>query len=1122
MMDWDRVTESLWKGLAEQALRLGKAFELPVRFSSDGDGRALAVVVMTPDGPRVRLSEGAREAFRGLDKTAAAERIANPRHSEAWLAEAREVEAGRDMFTLNEVCRIVYGPLFRDERSTHAYNAYYELRFEPQAISELLPGLFGDRTGWIPLQALRDRWFGMHPELGDDMDDGTTRSVPAFMAADEPAQEPRIQSARKRQALETLKADRLRELARDLEVEAESYRDRDPLVTALCDPTKVRFDVVLGLLSRDELKDICSALRLPTLGREKTPIIARILQDDPPPGGARSAEPRTPGVDGAQAEGEGIRRSEKEQALETLKAERLRELVRELGVMAASLRVREDLIEALSDERQIAFGQVLGELSREELKDICEELGLDSSGREKSVIAHRILTMGTGLADSGPEDDQDDEDNDDEDVEAARREPAHHALMRLVGPSLEVMEPGKGWPSVGTLETPSGVVPVEIYVRAVGRSGRGRPNERRFQNPAEKAGRAIRAPEKGYALLLGVWTEQGDERAVLVALDAYRRLEQSSRVSLFMPLALLEEAADTGYAEHRSHSGEALFAFRPENLGAHLERMSVEAGLKAAPAGPRPSVVRSLSVASAPASTASLGDDGRVPIRPKVGMYSAFARLNYKPWYALAEFVDNAVQSYLASGLEAQGGPLLIDVRLEEDEIVVTDRAAGISPQDFPRAFSPSTPPPDASGLSEFGLGMKAAACWFAREWSVRTSAINDPVERTIEFNIPQITKEGIESLPILERPAPAEQHYTVITMRNLRQRPRGNTLKKVKNHLASMYRVLMREGAVRVRLSTVNATEDLTFAQPKLLVAPYFKDPEGAPQEWRREFDIRLDDQRRVWGWAGLLETGSTGEAGFAVFRRRRLIQGSGDDAYRPTELFKKPNSFTYQRLVGELHVEGFNVSHTKDGIQWDGLEEAIISRIKAELTDWRLPVLQQAEGHRSRRRAQDLAANFGLEAVASAGAVLASDATADVIASQLVPLPEAEPSRPEAPLRSVESVITKRTFTFNVLHDQHPWAVSLELVRDPATEWFERGSETNLEERKIQVQVNLAHPFSEQFINEDEATLQPLMRVVCGLAIAEETARASGVKQAGEIRRRLNQLLRKGLGAVGRVGGD
>ena len=46
----------------------------------------------------------------------------------------------------------------------------------------------------------------------------------------------------------------------------------------------------------------------------------------------------------------------------------------------------------------------------------------------------------------------------------------------------------------------------------------------------------------------------------------------------------------------------------------------------------------------------NLGDN--VSIKIQIGLYSTFRHLNNKPWYALSEFVDNAVQSYLDNKTE--------------------------------------------------------------------------------------------------------------------------------------------------------------------------------------------------------------------------------------------------------------------------------------------------------------------------------------------------------------------------------------------------------------------------------------------------------------------------------------
>jgi hypothetical protein len=44
----------------------------------------------------------------------------------------------------------------------------------------------------------------------------------------------------------------------------------------------------------------------------------------------------------------------------------------------------------------------------------------------------------------------------------------------------------------------------------------------------------------------------------------------------------------------------------------------------------------------------------RVSIRPGVGILSVLRHLNYKPWFAMAEFVDNSLQSYLQNREELQ------------------------------------------------------------------------------------------------------------------------------------------------------------------------------------------------------------------------------------------------------------------------------------------------------------------------------------------------------------------------------------------------------------------------------------------------------------------------------------
>src|SRR5690349_17605749 len=115
----------------------------------------------------------------------------------------------------------------------------------------------------------------------------------------------------------------------------------------------------------------------------------------------------------------------------------------------------------------------------------------------------------------------------------------------------------------------------------------------------------------------------------------------------------------------------------------------------------------------------------------------------------MAEFVDYALQSYLdyqqeLTRLHGQDFRIKVTIDLrpvDGGQIVIRDNAAGIHEQDFPRAFRTAAVPLNATGLSEFGMGMKSAACWFASKWSVKTTALGEQVERTVNFDVDAIVR---------------------------------------------------------------------------------------------------------------------------------------------------------------------------------------------------------------------------------------------------------------------------------------------------------------------------------------------------------------------------------------------
>jgi hypothetical protein len=507
-----------------------------------------------------------------------------------------------------------------------------------------------------------------------------------------------------------------------------------------------------------------------------------------------------------------------------------------------------------------------------------------------------------------------------------------------------------------------------------------------------------------------------------------------------------------------------------------------------------------------------------VNIRPGVSVLSVLMHLNYRPWYALAEFVDNSIQSFLVSRQQiakSDGTNCRLSVAIEIDEagrrIVIRDNAGGIALSDFPRSFRPAQLPPDRGGLAEFGMGMKSAACWFAPRWTVRTKAVGELIERTIEFDITRIVRNELEEIDIADCPATASDHFTEIILHDPYHMPVGRTTGKIREHLAEIYRVFIRDGTLELTCDR----QVLCYQEPDILFAARYSDrnePIGEPVTWKRDIDFDFGTGLRVRGFAALRRQASTSHAGFSLFRRSRLIVGSADEKYRPRAIFGAPNDFVYQRLFGELHLDGFSVSHTKDGFRWEEHEDIFVELLKEELDKEALPLLRQARNYRSRPARQEIRA--------VAERVNASAATA---IERHVPalLPElTKPSEPVDAPAGLGRAELAATRTVRLRFEEREWQVVIELTDDRGvSDWLSIADSGSLSAsagsgiHTLAIRISVVHPFMERFAGCDPERMESLVRMAAALAIAETASRQAGVRGAGGIRTKMNRLLRDAL---------
>lgn len=331
----------------------------------------------------------------------------------------------------------------------------------------------------------------------------------------------------------------------------------------------------------------------------------------------------------------------------------------------------------------------------------------------------------------------------------------------------------------------------------------------------------------------------------------------------------------------------------------------------------------------------------RINIRPTTSVYATYQHIKYDPWTAIAEFVDNSTQSYYDNKKKLEGTKywkgLSVEIEYKKDEkgeeyLEIRDNAYGMNYHDFQRAIVLDSRPVNTS-RSEFGMGLKTAACWFGKKWSVESTELGSDVKYKTTIDVEMLRKYKNEEVEVEEEHASPKEHYTIIRIWDLNRKLSGRQIGKTKAQLTGMYRVDLRSGDIKIYYNA----EGLSYVEPVI-----FKEvlADGSTKTWRKDVDFSIDHEGKTYGVNGFIalrEEGSTSGAGLTLIRRGRVIIGGYENAYRPEEVFEKTNSFVYQRLFGELNLDEWPVTQTKDSFDWyNGLEDVFIEKLVEVCRDY------------------------------------------------------------------------------------------------------------------------------------------------------------------------------------------
>ncbi|MCI9468973.1 MAG: hypothetical protein HFG45_06695 [Oscillospiraceae bacterium] len=507
--------------------------------------------------------------------------------------------------------------------------------------------------------------------------------------------------------------------------------------------------------------------------------------------------------------------------------------------------------------------------------------------------------------------------------------------------------------------------------------------------------------------------------------------------------------------------------------------------------------------------------DYELNIQPQASVLGVFSRLNYKAWYAIAEFVDNSTESFYSNEQDMKSsGISSITVRINYDFVnnilTVADDAYGMELEDFSRAVLLDSKPKNQGGRNEFGMGLKTAASWFGNIWSVTSTQLGSPNKYITEVNIKELKEKKANTVKIKRELCDENEHGTTITIKDVTKKIDASRTKgKIIQLLESMYRRDLNSGKVNIWFNDI----PLHFDGYDCL--------KFRGKTWRKELNFKFDfdgQSHHVKGFIGILANGGFGKAGFALFRRNRVVIGGEDQNYKPEYIFHQAQSPISHKLFGELDLDDFPVNQAKDGFVWDdGLENAFLDALKESIQEY-IDIAKMTNKERAKEEEFSQESSTAVQksvqpftqalSITNLGSV---DNTSQSYSPHTV---GSEIAQFEEYLHDTNNIAEKIVGTRRT----YPIQINEVVKKDFVVEWS-IGTNTywiNVDEsedgQEISIKININHPFFKPYSNNEDFKIV-LEKFVISFVVAEQQAKLISNKEgyipAATIRHKMNEFL-------------
>lgn len=338
-----------------------------------------------------------------------------------------------------------------------------------------------------------------------------------------------------------------------------------------------------------------------------------------------------------------------------------------------------------------------------------------------------------------------------------------------------------------------------------------------------------------------------------------------------------------------------------------------------------------------------------VDISPEMQLYKILQRQSYGIDTALAEFVDNSVQSFIdkQNAIKSIDGPdaslkVLITIDSKSRQIVIEDNAGGINRENFRRAIRMGNEKgfkhaPES--LSVYGIGMKSSAVWFSNTWSIETSALGSKDKLSTTFDLDKLLDSGKTEIEVKIGTEETKKHYTKIIINNCLR-----DLKDKDEYFKDSLLPYLQETFFKFEAASINIVydglmlrSDKAFLKTPTPLDSPLVDRNGETKsdkskKWKKTINFDYEG-KIVRGFIMIMDPGGYRSPGIRLLRNRRVIKGTqgGGRQNKPDLLLKTSNKYSSQRIYGEISLNDFPVNFTKTDFDED--LDGLYRRLKTEL---------------------------------------------------------------------------------------------------------------------------------------------------------------------------------------------